>query len=823
MGLFDGFGSYDTPERRSAVKRQQAALLSEQIAEKQHLEGLANVAISKANVAPPPLPVILPEPSWPWKAGAVPPLQAWRTPPAATKPLHFPMFPMQVGWPPQGMRSHSDGTGRSHNDHYVARSNLGPGVGRGVARPITSTRGGWLAPQMRSSADELIYGHDLDGYGSAPRAPRASPRFDGQQPLRQQQQQIPSTARRAASQPTQEQISEAQKAIDEEWQEWERQHPELRRRRRMTVTEGGEAPQVVAPEATTNHPVAKATKKHVVDIDAEWAEWESRHPEFQRRRKRKDTGGDASLSSGTASVPGASQAIADSLREVVASRAGSPTSNPSAFSAVIRPPLLPPQVPVPVDRPQLSSRRPEDFRTSASSSFSDELRRLRHSCSDQRALLHLEVEKLKAQASRVLAEQSQMSLAPLKRMTPAYRLESLAAPPLRPLGLDRHHLQPFSLSPLLQDGRPSLSAYPASALVDKFGSVGSGFSPELAVAELRLGAMKPEQRLPDALRPVLPGYPRFTAAPSLDNIDLQQEGSGGILPEASTLVFLDDSSETPSNAPPLQQPAASLPSSSCAPAPVQGSLRRQERISNLEDVENLPSKTSDIDKEKLPTVMANGEDAGSKESASLRVPSKEECLSMDSLRYSGTCSVFGTTPPQQAGSGDKLDQVAFSRVMDLGAALRGLSGEQSTVPRESSPTPTDEGNIANETMLVPATKASSEVTNTPPSAENNDSSLLREVTPPLEAIPGVGEMAKAPSLPGLPAPSPRSSPSWSPNVSPRRILPRPKTDDTESRQGNAQEETEASADQRRTQDFLMDVLIPETQGHAQSSTEKASS
>lgn len=563
MGLFDGLGEHDSPERKAGVKRQQAAWLQEQLAEQARMRDPRNdgepgsqrharqepgaqryarpVDVERPGHQPPPqygrgsyapapsyaaAPSIhmpqAPAPGWPWQGG-VAPFQAWRSPSgaaAAAKPQSF--FPrpqnQAVGWKAPQTRSQVDEVVYGHDiDYSAARANgarrpqthLSPsaglhGAGRGVMRPLTSAKGGWLPPQMRSQADDLIYGHDLDGYSGAGKRIEQAPSAGWGPPGPQIQQPVQAQAQRRA-------VSPGPKIdIDSEWAAWEAEHPNFRRRRRVDASQNNRVDQSFAPESNAGPPISardghKANNNNnnapVIDIDAEWAEWENNHPEFKRRNKRREpAAGATSAPAGGATSPSS------------AARNASPERPPAPAS----PPRAPPPIPdISTVRPPPpdgirfggKSRISEDLRGAAASSLDDEFYSIRHSCAEQRALLHLQVERLRAEASRLLAEEANV---PSKMLfgRGISQMPLLGAPNLFPAPQN----SPSSpLLRLLEEQRriasQNRSGTPPPHLAFRAGNIGNvGVSQDLALAELRLAAVEAETKK-RAYLPALPDYP----------------------------------------------------------------------------------------------------------------------------------------------------------------------------------------------------------------------------------------------------------------------------------------------------------------------------
>jgi len=481
----------------------------------------------------------------------------------------------------------------------------------------------------------------------------------------------------------------------------------------------------------------------------------------------------------------------------------------------------------------------EELRALAASSLQEELQRLKRSCSDQRALLHSQVEKLRVEASRLLVEQARVPATPSSPLFGRFASHGALA---------------------LQAPVGSPNAAILSAASGALGAQRLSPSPLLRILEERRAAAaiasiaSEAQQLPRLLPAVSSGQGRL-AQPSAfaEGSAEAQRGLLVTLPEASELVYPDIASPTsPTNLPRSMAPQRSVNTTGGGGHAV-ASVGRDET-----PAEKSISVTSPTGSVQLPVLdMARVsrrsgplrlDSIGASAAASpgtLVVPGAvsevegltnrtEISLDLGSLAYSRTEDTLGhlatlaaSTPsgagtggeakascpacgneylpdaifcrkcgqkrtgykPEAASAGDPAApsgeseeppaaKASFGRVIDLKAALRRDPVEASGSNEEA----------ASDSLAVSGTA----------SAGGSSPGRSQSAT----AAAAAAEAKAALQVTALPASSPRSDASGrSPGPSPRRHLPRPSID-----------EADANTARRCTQDFLMSVLISELPG-----------
>eukprot|EP00747_Dinoflagellata_sp_TGD_P206891 gnl/TRDRNA2_/TRDRNA2_80522_c0_seq1.p1 gnl/TRDRNA2_/TRDRNA2_80522_c0~~gnl/TRDRNA2_/TRDRNA2_80522_c0_seq1.p1 ORF type:complete len:569 (+),score=79.17 gnl/TRDRNA2_/TRDRNA2_80522_c0_seq1:170-1876(+) len=390
-----------------------------------------------------------------------------------------------------------------------------------------------------------------------------------------------------------------------------------------------------------------------IDIDAEWADWESRNPNFKRRRQRVSVAENAASGTRTAAEsagrtrrPAEPAATASTARpaatrpaepdRITASQAALRPTGHSAVSASeatwgkeppLSPPPLPSRFPAP---PKGSGRLAEELRTIASAALRDELQKLRRSCSEQREKLRSQAEKFRQEASRLLLEQSSVPV------VPSYSSRALSAAPL-----------PILHSPSLPvNTEPRWPAMPAWLAQP--------------VADLARQGKNPTDSQPGEVF----------------------RGNGNTLQQASTLVFIENwggkgfvGTHLPAHQPPpaklglsvVGSPGDRSPGESKSGAPFGvasgGSLERRVPALDLSPTRTANARSGDAMK---PEPSMWTEAAHSEHGSELS-------MDLHSLSYSRTDmdSAPGSVHTSAVDTAhESTGKAAFDRVIDIGAALR---------------------------------------------------------------------------------------------------------------------------------------------------------
>jgi len=360
--------------------------------------------------------------------------------------------------------------------------------------------------------------------------------------------------------------------------------------------------------------------------------------------------------------------------------------------------------------------------------------------------------------------------------------------------------------------------------------------PELALAELRLGAVEIENKKRGVVLPSLPDYPVVLG--TIHGSDMQTRKFYGTLQEDSDLVWPDifpqglpsPFAESPSltqratSAPQVPTPAVASSTTAAAKteegAPEVAAAEAAEAVASV-----VSSAIASIAKQDEAVAHEASEEATPREtglekqfpSLDLKGISREfgkydpqQSVDLDSLAYSATAGSSHRSAPDAS---PPAREQPFSRVIDLGAALRIVASAEPNSDGTGTEAIADGTAISETTVMPHASEASPDTTTkaAPGSIEGTVDANCTERTE-RTASPTAGDFPVnlSPPATALQADTVDSPSPQLPSRSPRPPLPASAyTQVDEARQ--RQDEAEHNAGVRATQDILRSVLIPETQ------------